>query len=254
MKMEILAGLLLPLVGTTLGAGCVFFMKQGVAPWMQKLLMGFSAGVMAAAAVWSLLIPALEQSETMGRWFFLPAAAGFWIGIFLLMFLEKQVNRLNHFRNSLSQKEQKTKMMILAVTLHNLPEGMAVGVAFAGWLSRNAQISLAGAFLLTIGIAVQNLPEGAIVSMPLCAEGMKKRKAFGYGMLSGVVEPLAGLLTVLAAEFFTAVLPYCLSLAAGAMFYVVIEALSSEETEHKRQILTFSAGFTLMMILDVILK
>lgn len=255
--MEILGGLLLPLLGTTLGSGCVFFMKKGFRPELQKILMGFAAGVMVAASVWSLLIPALEQSSDMGKWAFVPVTAGFWLGILLLLVLEEQTERMNHFSENTVPGRQRTAMLVLAVALHNLPEGMAVGVAFAGCMSRNMHMSLAGAMLLTIGIAVQNFPEGAIISMPLHSEGMKKRKAFGYGVLSGVIEPVAGLLTLFAAEFFTVILPCCLSMAAGAMFYVVVETLGQEipECVHRSVgILAFSAGFTLMMILDVALR
>lgn len=255
--MGILGGLLLPLIGTTLGSGCVFFMKKGFHPEVQKILMGFASGVMVAASIWSLLIPALERSADMGRWSFLPAVVGFWLGILLLLVLEHQTEQMNRFRGNTISCRHRTIMLVLTVTLHNLPEGMAVGVAFAGCMSQKMHMSLAGAMLLTIGIAVQNFPEGAIISMPLHGEGMRKGKAFGCGVLSGVIEPLAGLFTLFAAEFFTSILPYCLSMAAGAMFYVVVETLGQEVPEgvHRNLgILAFSVGFTLMMILDVALR
>lgn len=257
MKVEVLSGLLLPLLGTALGSGCVYFMKKELGMFVQRILTGFAAGVMVAASIWSLLLPALEQTESMGIYSFVPAAGGFWCGILLLTALEYLVRKMNVCCGSKDSKRHKAAMMVFAVALHNLPEGMAVGVAFAGWLAQDGKMSRAGAMLLTMGIAVQNFPEGAIISMPLHAEGMKKSRAFAYGVLSGVIEPIGGLLTLLFAEFFTAILPFCLSLAAGAMFYVVIETLGQYDSDEKWQRLeplVFSIGFTMMMILDVALK
>ena len=258
MTIEVLSGLLLPFLGTTLGAGCVFFMKQGMRPIVQRILTGFAAGVMVAASVWSLIIPALEQSEFMGKWSFIPAVVGFWLGILMLLALDRIIPHMH-----MDQKCEgphcslkKSTMLVFAVALHNLPEGMAVGVVFAGWMSGNANMSLAGAMILALGIAIQNFPEGAIISMPLRSGGMKKGKAFGYGVLSGIVEPLGALITILAAEFFTPILPYCLSLAAGAMFYVVVEELIPEMSEGDHSnigTIAFAVGFSLMMILDVAL-
>ena len=258
MSIEVMSGLLLPLLGTTLGSGCVFFMKKGMHPTVQKILTGFAAGVMVAASIWSLIIPALDQAADMGKWSFIPAVAGFWLGILLLLVLDRVIPHMhmNEQCEGPSCSLKKSTMLIFAVALHNLPEGMAVGVVFAGWLSGNAQMSLAGAMILAVGIAIQNFPEGAIISMPLRAEGMRKGKAFFYGFLSGVIEPLGALITILAAEFFTPVLPYCLSLAAGAMFYVVVEELIPEMSEGEHSnigTIAFSIGFTVMMILDVAL-
>ena len=258
MNIEVLSGLLLPFFGTTLGAGCVFFMKKGMRPTVQRILTGFAAGVMVAASIWSLILPAMELSEGMGKWSFIPAVGGFWLGILMLLVLDRIIPHM-HMDKKCEGPQcslKKSTMLIFAVALHNLPEGMAVGVVFAGWLSGNAQMSFAGAMILALGIAIQNFPEGAIISMPLRAEGMKKGKAFGYGVLSGIVEPIGAAITILAAEFFTPILPYCLSLAAGAMFYVVVEELIPEMSEGEHSnigTIAFSVGFTLMMILDVAL-
>ena len=258
MSIELLSGLLLPFLGTILGAGCVFFMKKEMSSVVKKILTGFAAGVMVAASIWSLIIPAMEQSAAMGKWSFVPAAVGFWLGILLLLVLDRLIPHMhmNQQCEGPNCSLQKSTMLIFAVALHNLPEGMAVGVVFAGWLSGNAQMSFAGAMILALGIAIQNFPEGAIISMPLRAEGMSKKRAFGYGVLSGIVEPLGAIITILAAEFFTPILPYCLSLAAGAMFYVVVEELIPEMSEGEHSnigTIAFSVGFTLMMILDVAL-
>lgn len=259
MSVEILRELWIPFLGTTAGAGCVFFMKKSMSSLLQKALSGFAAGVMVAASIWSLLIPALEQSETMGKWSFLPATIGFWVGILFLLLLAHVIPHLQ--RNS-TQAEgpknhlKKTTMLVLAVALHNIPEGMAVGVVYAGTLMENEGITRMSALILSIGIAIQNFPEGAIISMPLCAEGSGKKKAFLYGVLSGIVEPLAAVLTILIAGIVVPALPYLLSLAAGAMIYVVVEELIPEMSEgeysHIGPIL-FAAGFTMMMILDVAL-
>lgn len=258
MNIEVTGGLLLPFLGTTLGAGCVFFMKKGMNPTVQRILTGFAAGVMVAASIWSLIIPAIEQSSPMGKWSFLPAAIGFWLGILMLLVLDKVVPHMHMDKKCEGPhcSLRRSTMLVLAVALHNLPEGMAVGVVFAGWLAGNEMMSLSGALILSLGIAIQNFPEGAIISMPLRAEGMSRKKAFGYGVLSGIVEPIGALVTIVAAEFFTSLLPYCLSLAAGAMFYVVVEELIPEMSQGEHSnigTLAFSVGFTVMMILDVAL-
>ena len=258
MSIEVLGGLLLPFLGTTLGAACVFFMKKGMHPTVQKILTGFAAGVMVAASIWSLIIPAIDQAADMGKWSFVPAVIGFWLGILLLLVLDRIIPHMHMDRKCEGPhcSLQKSTMLVFAVALHNLPEGMAVGVVFAGWLAGNEMMSLSGALILAFGIAIQNFPEGAIISMPLRSEGVGKGKAFTYGMLSGLVEPIGAIVTILAAEFFTPILPYCLSLAAGAMFYVVVEELIPEMSEGEHSnigVLAFSVGFTLMMILDVAL-
>lgn len=259
MSFAVLQGVLLPFMGTTLGAACVLFMKKRLNPLVQRGLTGFAAGVMVAASVWSLLIPAMEQSEEMGAWSFAPAVVGFWLGILFLLLLDKAVP---HLHQGSSEPEgprtplKKTTMLVLAVTLHNIPEGMAVGVVYAGWLSGNETITLTGAIALALGIALQNFPEGAIISMPLRAEDMKKGEAFLWGTLSGVVEPLAALLTIWTAYWIVPTLPYLLSFAAGAMIYVVVEELIPEMSQGKHSNLgtvCFSMGFTLMLALDVAL-
>ena len=252
-------GLLLPWLGTTLGAACVFFMRGKMRRTIQRALTGFAAGVMVAASIWSLLIPAMEQAKDMGTWAFVPAALGFWLGILFLLLLDRIIPHLHmHSPKAEGPKAplSRAAMLVLAVTLHNLPEGMAVGVVFAGWQMGNTELSLAGALTLSLGIAIQNFPEGAIISMPLRAEGSSKGRAFLYGALSGVVEPLGALLTIALAKFITPMLPYCLSLAAGAMIYVVVEELIPEmsEGEHSNVgTVLFALGFTLMMALDVAL-
>ena len=252
-------GLLLPWLGTTLGAACVFFMRGKMRRTIQRALTGFAAGVMVAASIWSLLIPAMEQAKDMGTWAFVPAALGFWLGILFLLLLDCIIPHL-HMNSPKAEGPKaslsRTAMLVLAVTLHNLPEGMAVGVVFAGWQMGNTELSLAGALTLSLGIAIQNFPEGAIISMPLRAEGSSKGRAFFYGALSGVVEPLGALLTIALAKFITPMLPYCLSLAAGAMIYVVVEELIPEmsEGEHSNVgTVLFALGFTLMMALNVAL-
>lgn len=259
MTEEILKGILIPFIGTSCGAACVFFMKKSMNELLQRALTGFAAGVMVAASVWSLLIPAMEQSEAMGKLSFLPAAAGFWIGILFLLLLD---NIVPHLHMNSKQAEgpkshlQRTTMLVFAVALHNLPEGMAVGIVYAGMLTGGTEITAMGALALAIGIAIQNFPEGAIISMPLRAEGVKKSKAFLYGVLSGVVEPIGAVLTILAAGFIVPALPYFLSFAAGAMIYVVVEELIPEMSSGKHSnigTLMFAAGFSIMMILDVTL-
>lgn len=259
MTQQVLQGLLLPFLGTTLGAGCVLLMKRGLNLVLQRAMTGFAAGVMVAASIWSLLIPAMEDSAAMGKWSFLPAAVGFWAGVLFLLALDHLIPHLH--QNSAkaegpASRLQRATMLVLAVTLHNIPEGMAVGVVYAGLLSGDAHISTAGALALSLGIALQNFPEGAIVSLPLRAEGVGKARAFCYGALSGAVEPLGAVLTILAAGLVVPILPYLLSFAAGAMMYVVVEELIPEMSagEHSHVgPLTFSAGFTLMMVLDVAL-
>ncbi len=257
--MNAFIGIMIPFLGTALGAACVFFMKNALSDKVQRALTGFAAGVMVAASVWSLLIPAIEQSSAMGKLSFLPAAVGFWIGVLFLLALDHIIPHLH--RNS-SQSEgpksqlQRTTMMVLAVTLHNIPEGMAVGVVYAGYLSGSAQITAAGALALSLGIAIQNFPEGAIISMPLRAEGMKKSRAFCGGVLSGIVEPIGAVLTILAAQFVVPALPYLLSFAAGAMLYVVVEELIPEMSQGSHSNLGtvfFAFGFSIMMVLDVAL-
>ena len=259
MQTEVIYGILIPFLGTTLGSACVLFMKSKLNPLLQRALTGFAAGVMVAASIWSLLIPAMEQSEVMGKWSFVPAVSGFWLGILFLLVLDRTVPHL-HMNSSKAEGPksslQKTTMLVLAVTLHNLPEGMAVGVVYAGWISGDAGITAMGALALSLGIAVQNFPEGAIISMPLRTEGVSKERAFLYGMLSGIVEPVGAALTILAAGFVVPFLPYLLSFAAGAMVYVVVEELIPEMSEGKHSnvgTVLFAAGFTVMMALDVAL-
>lgn len=249
MIIEIIKGISIPFLGTTLGAFCVFFLKNELSKGMQKALTGFAAGVMVAASIWSLLLPALEQGALLGVWKFFPAAIGFWIGILFLM-------AIDHFAPPECIDGNCKNKLLLAVTLHNIPEGMAVGVIYAGLLSGAEHITAMGAFSLALGIAIQNFPEGAIISLPLRVEGMSKKRAFLYGVLSGAVEPVAAVLTVWAASMIVPVLPYFLSFAAGAMLYVVVEELVPKMSVGKSAnigIFMFSVGFTLMMILDVAL-
>ena len=256
---EVMQGIWIPFLGTSVGAGCVFLMKAGLRPIVQRGLTGFAAGVMVAASIWSLLVPAMEQAADMGEWAFIPAVAGFWMGILFLLFLDRTIPHLHQNSDEpegLRSQLKKTTMLVLAVTLHNIPEGMAVGVVLAGWLAGNETISFTGALALSIGIAIQNFPEGAIISMPLRSEGVGKGKAFLYGVLSGVVEPLAALLTLWAAHFVLPALPYLLSFAAGAMIYVVVEELIPESSAGAHSNLGtvfFAVGFTVMLALDVAL-
>ena len=258
MNKETVLGILIPFLGTSLGAGMVFILKQSISDKLQKFLTGFAAGVMVAASFWSLLEPALESSAGMGTLSLIPAAVGFLTGVAFLLLLDEVTPHM-HFNNEEEGPRtgmKRTTKLILAVTLHNIPEGMAVGVVYAGFLSGQAGISAAGALALALGIAIQNFPEGAIVSMPLRAEGMPKGKTFLYGVLSGVVEPAAALITILAAGAVTPVMPYFLAFAAGAMMYVVVEELipeMSEGTHNNIGTIAFSLGFVLMMILDVAL-
>ena len=259
MTIEVLRGICIPFLGTMLGAACVFFQKNNMHPLVQKVLTGFAAGVMVAASIWSLLIPAMDQAKDMGKFAFVPAAIGFWLGVLFLLALDFVIPHM-HLGSSEAEGPRtnlkKTTMMVLAVTLHNIPEGMAIGVVYAGVLLGEQELSLAAATALSIGIAIQNFPEGAIISMPLQAEGMKKPKAFALGALSGIVEPIGAALTVLAAGLVVPVLPYLLSFAAGAMIYVVVEELIPEMSQGKHSnigTIAFTAGFTLMMMLDVAL-
>jgi len=256
---DALWGLLIPFAGTALGSACVFFMRKELSRTVQRALTGFAGGVMVAASIWSLLIPAMNQCADRGRWAFLPAFIGFWLGILFLLLLDKIIPHLHmnaEQAEGLKSKAKKTTMMVLAVTLHNIPEGMAVGVVFAGLLSGSAEITSGGALALAIGIAIQNFPEGAIISMPLHAEGKTKGRAFLDGALSGAVEPIGALLTILFAGLFVPAMPYLLSFAAGAMIYVVVEELIPEMSagEHSNiGVLMFALGFTVMMALDVAL-
>ena len=256
---EVIRGILIPFLGTTFGASCVLFMKKMMNKMVQRALTGFAAGIMVSASVWSLLIPSMDYAAEMGKFAFVPAVVGFWIGILFLLAMDHIIPHLHMDTDKAEgpkSKLKKTTMLVIAVTLHNIPEGMAVGIVYAGYLAGNMQISAMGALALAIGIAIQNFPEGAIISMPLKAEGMSKGKAFLYGVLSGVVEPIGAVLTVVASGFIIPVLPYFLSFAAGAMMYVVIEELIPEMSHGDHSnigTVMFAVGFTLMMILDVAL-
>ncbi len=259
-KMYILAGLLIPFLGTALGAGSVFFLKKDeLKPLVQKALPGFASGVMVAASVWSLLIPAMDASSSMGKLAFLPAAVGFALGILFLLGMDRMVPHLHlnpEQPEGPGNKLKKTTMLVLAVTLHNIPEGMAVGVGFAGLLSGEQTISRTGALALSLGIAIQNFPEGAIVSLPLKREGGSRRKAFFQGLLSGIVEPVGAAVTILLTGLVVPLLPYLLSFAAGAMIYVVVEELLPESSQGSHSnvgTLGFALGFLIMMVLDVAL-
>lgn len=259
MSWSVFYGILIPFLGTSFGAACVFFMKKEMGDRLQRMLTGFAAGVMVAASIWSLLIPAMEQVSDMGKMAFVPAVAGFWLGILFLLLLDHIIPHLH--RNSQRAEGPKsqlkrTTMLVLAVTLHNIPEGMAVGVVYAGYLAGNTQISAAAAMALSLGIAIQNFPEGAIISMPLRAEGTGKPKAFLGGVLSGIVEPIGAILTILAAGLIVPALPYLLSFAAGAMLYVVVEELIPEMSQGEHSdvgTIFFAVGFSVMMMLDVAL-
>lgn len=258
MEIQVLQGILIPFIGTSLGAAMVFFLRKQISGGLQKILTGFAAGVMVAASFWSLLQPALDSSEEMGKLSFISAAVGFIIGIGFLLLLDVITPHMHMDQQVEGPKSglKRTTKLILAVTLHNIPEGMAVGVVYAGWISGKSDISAAAALALALGIAIQNFPEGAIVSMPLRADGMSKGKTFLYGVLSGIVEPIAAALTIIAANAVVPILPYLLSFAAGAMMYVVVEELIPEMSEGKHSnagTIAFAIGFVLMMILDVAL-
>ncbi len=257
--METFLGLLIPFLGTTAGSACVFFMRKALGALVQRALAGFAAGVMVAASIWSLIIPAIDQSEGLGKFSFLPAFVGFWLGVLFLLILDHVIPHL-HVGSDKSEGPRsnlnRTAMMVLAVTLHNIPEGMAVGVMYAGLMSGSAQITATSALVLSLGIAIQNFPEGAIISMPLRAEGNKKSKAFLGGVLSGIVEPIAAFFTILVAHLIIPALPYLLSFAAGAMLYVVVEELIPEMSQGEHSnigTVLFAVGFSLMMVLDVAL-
>jgi len=260
---EAIYGLIIPFIGTSAGAFCVFFMRGKMNVMLQRILTGFAAGVMIAASIWSLLIPSIENAGYTGffegKMSFAPAAIGFWIGILFLLLIDSLVPHLHQFAGEpegIKSHLGRSTMMVLAVTIHNIPEGMAVGVVYAGFISGSVGITATGALALALGIAIQNFPEGAIISMPLQAEGMSKRKAFALGVLTGIVEPIGALLTILAAGLVIPMLPYLLSFAAGAMIYVVVEELIPEMMEGKHSnaaVLSFAFGFTLMMALDVAL-
>ncbi len=256
---EVIKGLLIPFLGTSLGAVCVLFMRREMHDTIRKALTGFAAGVMVAASIWSLILPSIQQSEQMGRFAFVPAVIGFWIGVLFLLLLDTVTPHM-HMNSETPEGPQsnlkKTTKLVLAVTLHNIPEGMAVGVVYAGVLADSTEMTMLGALALSIGIAIQNFPEGAIISMPLHSQGMGRGKACLYGILSGAVEPVAALITILLSGLLIPVLPYFLSFAAGAMLYVVVEELIPEMSEGKHSnigTLMFAAGFSIMMILDVAL-
>lgn len=259
MNKDIILGVMIPFIGTTLGSGMVFLLRKEMGSFLQKALLGFASGVMIAASVWSLLIPAIDLAEQQGKIPWLPAAIGFFMGILFLLSLDSLIPHLhldNNEPEGLKAHLKKSTMLVFAVTLHNIPEGMAVGVVFAGLLSENALISVAGAFALSIGIAIQNFPEGAIISMPLRSNGLSKLRAFTYGTLSGVVEPVAALVTIALTGFIVPLLPYLLSFAAGAMIYVVVEELIPESQAGKHSnvgTMGVAVGFVVMMILDVAL-
>ena len=255
----VIIGILIPFLGTTLGSAGVFFMRKSLGVSVQHALAGFAAGVMVAASIWSLIIPAIEQSENLGKLSFLPALIGFWVGVLFLLMLDRLIPHL-HIGSKQAEgpksKLGRTTMMVLAMTLHNIPEGMAVGVMYAGFLAGNAQITAASALVLSIGIAIQNFPEGAIISMLLRAEGESKGKAFLGGVFSGAVEPIGAILTIIAAQLVIPLLPYFLSFAAGAMLYVVVEELIPEMSQGRHSnigTIFFAVGFSVMMTLDVAL-
>ncbi len=259
METQVLSAVFLPFAGTVIGSGFVFFLKDRMNRSIQRILTGFAGGVMVAASVWSLIIPAMDASSHMGKLAFVPAFVGVWAGFLFLLLLDRLIPHL-HLNSTCPEGRScglgKSTMMVLAVALHNLPEGMAVGVVAASWLSGSETVSAAGALALSLGIALQNLPEGAIISMPLKSGGMGRAKAFSYGVLSGIIEPIGAIITILLAGMITPVLPYLLCFAAGAMLYVVVEELIPEmsEGEHSHLgVLSFAAGFTLMMVLDVAL-
>ena len=259
MDFKTISAVLIPFLGTTIGSAFVFFMKGSMNRTLQRSLTGFAAGVMVAASVWSLIIPALEQSEHLGKLSFIPAFVGVWLGFLFLLALDHIIPHL-HLNSDTPEGSPsnlgKSTMMVLAVALHNLPEGMAVGVVIAGWLSGDQSISYAGLLALSLGIAIQNMPEGAIISMPLKSNGMGRGRAFSYGVASGIIEPIGALVTLAMAPVIVPVLPYLLAFAAGAMLYVVVEELipAMSEGEHSNVgTLFFALGFSLMMVLDVAL-
>lgn len=257
--MEVLYGLIIPFLGTVLGSAMVFFLKNNIKQSIEKLLLGFASGVMIAASVWSLLIPSIEMAEQQGKVGWIAPAIGFLLGMVFLLVLDSVIPHMHLDKEKpegVKSKLRKTTMLVLAVTLHNIPEGMAVGVVFAGVMIGNTGITMAGAFALAIGIAIQNFPEGAIISMPLKSEGVSKVKAFLYGAMSGIVEPIGAIITICLTNFVIPILPYFLSFAAGAMIYVVVEELipESQMGEHSNiGTVGVAIGFVIMMILDVAL-
>ena len=257
--MSIVLGLMIPFLGTLLGSACVFFMKKDLKDTVKKLLLGFASGVMVAASIWSLLIPSLNESASMGSFSWVPAAIGFLLGILFLLALDSIIPHLHPSHDQpegMKSNLHKSSMLVFAVTLHNIPEGMAVGIVFAGMLANASTVTFAQALALSIGIAIQNFPEGAIISMPLKETGISKVKAFIYGTLSGIVEPIAGALTIFISASVSSCLPYILSFAAGAMMYVVVEELIPKTAQGKHSNLGtvgFAIGFVLMMILDTTL-
>lgn len=267
---QTIIGILIPFLGTTLGSALVFLLKKEIKPIIQKILLGFASGVMIAASVWSLLIPAIEMAENQGKISWIPASIGFMLGIVTLIIVNKiaerfeeksankqlRLNTLNNEKEDIKEKIKSTTMLVLAVTLHNIPEGMAVGVAFAGLLTQSPGVTLAGAITLAIGIAIQNIPEGAIISMPLHSGGKSKFKSFISGVLSGIVEPIGAFITILLTKIVVPVLPYMLSFAAGAMIYVVAtELIPDAQSAKKSSLVTIGVaiGFVIMMLLDVAL-
>ena len=256
---KVILGLLIPFIGTTLGAAMVLLMKKDLSNHIQKILLGFASGVMIAASVWSLLLPALDMATSQGKIAWVPAAVGFLFGVFFLLALDKIIPHLHAYSDQpegLHAHLKKRTMLVLAVTLHNIPEGMAVGVVFAGVLAKNPLITLSSAFVLAVGIAIQNFPEGAIISMPLHGAGVSKKKSFLLGTLSGIVEPIAGILTIFLTQIISGMLPYLLSFAAGAMIYVVVEELvpESQVGDHSDlATISVAIGFVVMMVLDVAL-
>ena len=259
MLKTVIMGLMIPFLGTSAGAACVFFLKKDLRDGIKRALTGFAAGVMVAASIWSLIVPAIEQSSDKGQLAFLPAFIGFWLGVLFLLLLDHIIPHLHAGINQVEGPKSKltrTVMLVLAVTLHNIPEGMAVGVVYAGLMNGSANITAGAALALALGIAIQNFPEGAIISMPLFSEGKSKPKSFVLGVLSGAVEPVFGGLTVLIAGFVVPAMPYLLSFAAGAMLYVVVEELIPEMSQGKHSnigVISFAIGFSLMMALDVAL-
>jgi len=256
---EMILVLMIPFLGTLLGSGMVFFLKKEMKSSVKKILLGFASGVMIAASVWSLLIPSLEMAEEQGGISWIPAAVGFLLGMLFLLVLDSVIPHLHREQEKpegVKSSFRKTTMLVLAVTLHNIPEGMAVGVILAGAMMGNTAITMAAAIALSLGIAIQNFPEGAIISMPLKSEGVSKSKAFLYGALSGIVEPIGAIITILLTSVVVPILPYLLSFAAGAMIYVVVEELipESQEGEHSNiGTIGVAIGFVVMMILDVVL-
>jgi len=258
--MGIIFGLLLPMIGTTAGAACVFFLRKQISPNIQRLFTGFAAGVMVAASVWSLIIPAIDMSEGMGKFSFIPALVGFLLGIVFLLFADNLIPHIHIGSNKPEGPKSglgKSAMMMLAVTIHNFPEGAACGAILAGVINGDGGVTMAGAIALSLGIAIQNFPEGAIISLPLRSEGNSRLKSFGLGALSGIVEPIGAILAIILAGLVTPILPYMLAFAAGAMLYVVVEELIPEASEGEHSNLgtiAFAVGFALMMVLDVALS